>query len=79
VNSQYTIRRQPDASAFRRLQKRLEETEVQPPAALLNAGRSRTLWTPANADAITEAEKRQPWRRSRHIARKSGVSQTGFL
>jgi hypothetical protein len=51
----YPGRRHPNANMFRRLEQRLRETGSVTPAALVNAGRPRTVRTPANEDAITAA------------------------
>jgi hypothetical protein len=70
----YPGRRHPDANVFRRLEQRLSETGIVTPTALVNAGRSRNVRTPANEDAIIAAVERQPLRSSRDISRKLGVS-----
>jgi hypothetical protein len=57
----YSDRRHPDANVFRRLERRLHETGNVTPKALVNAGRPRTVLSPANEDAIT-------WRSSRDTA-----------
>ena len=42
---------------------RLKERETYPAMTLFNASRRRTLWTPANADAITASEEQEQWSR----------------
>jgi hypothetical protein len=70
----YPGRRHPDANVFRRLEQRLRETGSVTPTATVNAGRPRTVPTPANEDAIIAAVEREPWRISRDIARELGLS-----
>jgi hypothetical protein len=60
---------------FRRLEQRLRGTTT----ALVNAGRPRTVRTPANEDDIISAVEREPWRSSRDIARELGLSQPRVL
>jgi hypothetical protein len=60
---------------FRRQKQRLRERGSVTPTALVNAGRPRTVRTPANEDAITAAVEREPWKSSRDIARELGLSQ----
>jgi hypothetical protein len=48
----YPDPRHPNANVFRRLERRLGETENVKPMAHVNAGRPWTLRTPANKDAI---------------------------
>jgi hypothetical protein len=48
----YSGRRHPNANVFRQLEQRLCETGSVTPTVLVNAGRPRTLRTPANEDAI---------------------------
>jgi hypothetical protein len=64
---------------FRRLEQRLRETGSVTPTALVNAGRPRTVRTPANEDATIAALEREPWRSSRDIAREFGLSQPKVL
>jgi hypothetical protein len=59
----------PDVNVFRRLEQRLHEKGSVTPTALVNAGRPRTVRTPANKDAMIAAVGREPWRSSRDIAR----------
>jgi hypothetical protein len=75
----YPCRRHPDANMFRRLEQRLRDTGSVTPTALMNAGRPRTVRTPANEDAIIAAVEREPWRSSRDIARELGLSQPRIL
>jgi hypothetical protein len=75
----YPGRRHPDANVFRRLEQCLRETGSVTPTALVNAGRPRTVRTPANEDAILAAVEREPWRSSRDIVRELGLSQPRVL
>jgi hypothetical protein len=75
----YPGRRHLDANVFRRLEQRLHETGSVKPTALMNAGRPRTVRTPANEDAIISAVEREPWRSSHEIERELGLSQPGVL
>jgi hypothetical protein len=61
------------------LEQRLRETGGVTPTALVNAGRPRTVRTPANEDAKIAAVEREPWRSSRDIARELGLSQPRVL
>jgi hypothetical protein len=65
----YPGRRHPNSNVFRRLEQRLRETGSVTPTALVNAGRPRSVRTPANEDAIIAAVEREPWRSTRDIAR----------
>jgi hypothetical protein len=53
--------------------------EVLTPAVDVNAGRPRTVRTPANEDVITAAVERKPTRSSREFARELGLSQPRVL
>jgi hypothetical protein len=75
----YPGRRHPDANVFRRLEQGLRETGSVTPTALVNAGRPRTVQTPANEDDIITVVEREPWRSSRDIARELGLSQQRVL
>jgi hypothetical protein len=59
------------------LEKRLRETGSVTPTALVNAGRARTIRTPANEDAKIASVEREPWRTSRDIARELGLPNRG--
>jgi hypothetical protein len=56
----YPGRRHPNANVFRRLEQRLCEAGSVTPTALVNAGRPRTVRTPANEDVIILAVGREP-------------------
>jgi hypothetical protein len=75
----YPGRRHPDGNVFRRLEQHFRETGSVTPTALVNAGRPRTVRTPANKDAIISAVKREPWRCSREITRDLGLFQPRVL
>jgi hypothetical protein len=75
----YPGRRHSNANMFRRLEQRLRETGSVTPTALANAGRPRTVRTPANEDVIIAAVEREPWRSSRDIARELRLSQPSVL
>jgi hypothetical protein len=75
----YPGRCHPDANVFRRLAQRLRETGSVTPTALVNAGRPRTVQTPANEDVIIAAVEREAWRSSRDIVREFGLSQPRVL
>jgi hypothetical protein len=45
----------------------------------MNLGRSRTVWTPANEDAVTAAVELKPGRSSRDYASKVGLCQQRVL
>jgi hypothetical protein len=68
-----------EANVLRRTEQRLCEPENATRTAYLNRGRSWTLQTPSNEDAIIAVVEREPWRTSRDIAREFGLSQTGVL
>jgi hypothetical protein len=63
----YPGRRHPDNNVFRQLEQRLHKTGSVTPTALENAGRPRTVRTPANEDVIIAPMEQQPWRSSRDI------------
>jgi hypothetical protein len=75
----YPGQRHPDANVFRRLEQRLRVTGSVTPTALVNAGRPRTVRTPANEDVIIAAVEGEPWRSSLDIARELGLSQPRVL
>jgi hypothetical protein len=52
---QYSGRRKSDPNVFRRLKQHLRETGCVIPMVLENAGRSRSVRTPANEDVINAA------------------------
>jgi hypothetical protein len=64
----YPGRRHSDTNVIRRLEQRFRETGSVTPTALVNAGRPRTVRTPANENVIISAVEREPWRSSRDIA-----------
>jgi hypothetical protein len=64
---------------LRRLEQGLRETGSLTPTALVNAGRSRTVRTPANEDGIIAAVEREPWISSRDIAWELEISQPRVL
>jgi hypothetical protein len=70
----YPGRHHPDANVFRRLEQRLRETGSVTPVALVNAGRPRTVRTPANEDAIIAAVEKLTRYRTR-----IGLSQPRVL
>jgi hypothetical protein len=55
----YSDRRQSNANVFRRLKQRLRETGCVIPTIFDNAGRSRSVRTPANEDVIIAAVEQQ--------------------
>jgi hypothetical protein len=72
----YLGRRHPDADVFRLLERRLRETGSVTATALVNAGRPRTVRTPANEDAVITDVEREQWNSSGDIARQLRLSQT---
>jgi hypothetical protein len=75
----YARPRYPDANVFLRLEQRLRETGSVTPTTHVNAGRPRTVRTPANEDFIIAAVGREPWRSPHDIARELGLSQRRAL
>jgi hypothetical protein len=59
-----------DVNVFRRLAQHLCETRSVTPTAPLNAGRPRTVRTPANEDNIIAGVEIESWRSSRDIPRE---------
>lgn len=55
----YSGRRQSDSNVFWRLKHRLRETECVIPTVFENAGRSRSVRTPANEDVIIAVVEKQ--------------------